>query len=84
MTKTLTLFISVCFLICSCNNPKTIKDNADQNNPANDKAGIAKLNDALKKYEEPSQITKVSADKPSVVIGRKGTKISINPTDLVM
>ncbi len=83
MTKTLTLFISVCFLICSCDNPKTTKDNADQNNPSNGKADIAKLNDALKKYEEPSQITKVSADKPSVVIGRKGTKISINPTDLV-
>lgn len=83
MTKTLTFFISIFFLICSCSNPTTIKENSAQNNPANDKADIAKLNDALKKYEEPSQIFKVSADKPSVVTGRKGTKISINPNDLV-
>jgi hypothetical protein len=83
MTKTLTIFISVCFLICSCNNPKTTKDNADQNNSTNDKADITKLNDALKKYEEPSQLIKVSANKSSIVTGRKGTKISINPNDLV-
>ncbi|MEO6721507.1 MAG: hypothetical protein ABIN67_14155 [Ferruginibacter sp.] len=83
MTKTLTVFISVCFFISSCNNPKATEDNADQNNSKNDKADIAKLNDALKKYEEPSQLIKVSADKPSVVTGRKGTKISINPNDLV-
>lgn len=83
MTKTLTLFISVCFLISSCNNPATTKENTAQNNSANDKADIAKLNDALKKFEEPSQIIKVSTDKPSVVTGRKGTKITINPNDLV-
>ena len=83
MTKTLTLFISVCFIICSCNNPKTTKGNADQNNSTNYKADIAKLNDALKKYEEPSQVIRVSTDKTSVVTGRKGTKISINPNDLV-
>jgi len=83
MTKTLTFFISVCFLICSCNDPKTIKENAEQINSSNSKADIAKLNDALKRYEEPSQIIKISADKPSVATGRKGTKISINPKDLV-
>ena len=83
MTKTLTLFILVCFLISSCNNPTTTKENTEQNNSANDIADIAKLNDALKKYEDPSQIIKVSADKPSVVTGRKGTKISINPNDLI-
>ena len=83
MTKTLILFISVCFLISSCNNPTTTKENIAQNNSANDKSEIVKLNDALKKYEEPSQIIKVSAEKPSVAIGRKGTKISINPNDLL-
>lgn len=83
MTKTLTFFISVCFLICSCNNPKATKENAEQTNSSNNKADPAKLNEALKKYEEPSQIIKTLADKPSVVTGRKGTKISINPNDLV-
>lgn len=67
----------------SCNNSTTTKENSVKNNSLNDEAGIAILNDALKKYEEPSQIIKVSVDKPSVVTGRKGTKISINPNDLV-
>ena len=83
MTKSFILFISACFLICSCDNPKTTKESADQNNSENDKANITKFNDALKKYEEPSQIIKVSADKSSVVKGRKGTKLSVNPNDLV-
>jgi hypothetical protein len=83
MTKTLTFLILVCFLISSCNDPKMTKENAEQNNSSNNKADIANLNDALKKYEEPSQIIKVSSNKPSVVTGRKGTKISINPSDLV-
>ncbi len=83
MTKILTLFLSIFILICGCNNPKTTKENADQNNSANDKADIGKLNDILKKYEEPSQVFKVPADKPCVVTGRKGTKISINPNDLI-
>jgi hypothetical protein len=59
------------------------KANDDQNNSVNDKADISKLNDVLKKYEEPSQIFKVAANKPTVVTGQKGTKISINPTDLI-
>lgn len=83
MRKTLALFISFCFLISSCNNPTVTKENADQNISANDQADIGKLNDALKKHDEPSQITKVSVDKPSIVTGRKGTTISINPNDLV-
>lgn len=78
MTKTLTLSLSIYIIICSCNNPKTTNDN-----DANDKADIATLNDALKKIEEPSQTFKVAADKPSVVTGRKGTKFSINPKDLI-
>ena len=83
MTKILTLFITLCILFISCNNPTTTREIPAQNNSVDDKADIGKLNDALKKYEEPSQKSKVSADKPSVVTGRKGTKISINPNDLV-
>lgn len=83
MTKTLTVFFSFFLLISGCNNPKGTKDNADQNNSANDKADIGKLNDILKKSEDPSQLFKVAAEKPSVVTGRKGTKISVNPKDLI-
>jgi hypothetical protein len=82
MTKTLTFFLTVCLLIFSCDIPKTKKGNTDQNNTPNYKAEITKLNDILKKHEEPSQVFKVTVDKPSVLTGRKGTKISINPNDL--
>ncbi|MDB5279242.1 MAG: hypothetical protein JWR61_4197 [Ferruginibacter sp.] len=78
MTRTLIFFLSVCLLICSCSNSKKTKDD-----DTNDKAGITILNYALKKFEEPSQTFKVSGDKPSVVTGRRGTKISINPNDLI-
>lgn len=83
MIKSFTLLISAFFLICSCNNPTTTKEIVAQDNVDNNKAEIAKLNDFLKKYEEPSQKFKVATDKPSVVTGRKGTKISINPNDLI-
>jgi hypothetical protein len=82
MTKTLTFFLTVCLLIFSCDIPKTKKGNTDQNNSQNYKAEITKLNNILKKHEEPSQVFKVTVDKPSVLTGRKGTKISINPNDL--
>lgn len=78
MIRISALLIAFCFIIHSCNNPETAENNAADNT-----AGIAKLNDALKKYEAPSQIIKVSAGKPCVVTGRKGTKISINPDDLI-
>ncbi len=83
MTKILTFFISACFLIFSCNDPKATKENAELSNYSNNKADLAKLSEALKKYEEPSQIIRTSVDKPCVVTGRKGTKISINPNDLI-
>jgi hypothetical protein len=82
MTKTLTFFLTVCLLIFSCDIPKTKKGNTDQNNSQNYKAEITKLNNILKKHEEPSQVFKVTVDKPSVLTGRKGKKISINPNDL--
>lgn len=83
MTKALALLISVGFLISGCDNPKTPQDVTDPNNATHNKADIGKLNDALKKYEEPAQVFKVAASKPSIITGRKGTKIRINPADLV-
>jgi hypothetical protein len=83
MTKTSTLFLSVCILVIGCNQPNSKKDDTSQHNSADYKADIIKLNDVLRKYEEPSQVFSVSADKPSVLTGRKGTKISIDPNDLI-
>lgn len=67
----------------SCNNSEMKKNNEIPINFINYKDEASKLNDILKKYEEPSQIFKVSSDKPTVIIGKKGTKISINPNDLI-
>jgi hypothetical protein len=83
MTKTSTLFLFVCLLVISCNLPNSKKDYTDEDNSANDSADIIKLNDAMRKYDVPSQVFKVAADKPSVLTGRKGTKISIDPNDLI-
>ncbi len=83
MIKILTICIAVFCLGSSCNNSENIEDNATQNNAVNHESGIAKLNDVLKKHEEPSQIFKVASGKPTVVKGRKGTKMSINPNDLI-
>ncbi|MCU0440087.1 MAG: hypothetical protein MUC49_19540 [Raineya sp.] len=78
MTKILLFFLYLGIVSC---NPT--QENHTQDDSAKNKADIAKLNDVLKKYEEPSQITQVSAQKPSIVTGKKGTKISINPNDLI-
>lgn len=83
MIKILTLLIAICLIACGCDNPAATDDNADKGNTAKQQAEIAALNDVLKKYEQPSQRFKVSASKPGTVKGRKGTKISINPSDLV-
>ena len=41
------------------------------------------VNDLLKKYEEPSQFFTVPPGKAATVIGKKGTKITFSPDDLV-
>lgn len=86
MRKSITFFTFCCILLFSCDNsvPTTENsENSENNNSENEKTEIAKLNKALKKYEEPLQLFKIATDKPSVITGQKGTKISINPNDLI-
>ena len=82
MTKTYLTVILFCLIITGCDNSKTRDSNINNSRAANDKADIDKLNGVLKKYDEPSQTFNVSADTPSLIRGRQGTKISINPRDL--
>ena len=62
----------------STDSSSTIADK-DQNNVVTE---ISKLNSFIKKFEEPSQTFNVPSDKASVVKGKAGTKIKVNPADL--
>ncbi|MCU0387252.1 MAG: hypothetical protein MUE71_01430 [Chitinophagaceae bacterium] len=44
---------------------------------------LSKLNDLKNKFEKPSQTFKVDTDKPRSITGKEGTRIFINPNDLI-
>src|SRR4051812_39655291 len=50
MIKTLVILISTCFLFCSCNDAPVTDDNTGSKDSVDSRAGILRLNDALKKY----------------------------------
>jgi hypothetical protein len=80
MKNILGLLILATLGLTSCNNNQA----TSESKPTLDaKTEIKKVNDFLKQYEEPSQIFKISAEKPTKIKGKQGTTISINPTDLV-
>ena len=68
-----TKFVIVLVTFLSCNTiPKTdIKEE------------VGRLNELLVKFEEPSQFYRISADSISELTGKKGTVITINPSDLI-
>jgi hypothetical protein len=71
---------AITFVLISCNrNQKNIKENS----LLDIKSKIKEINDNLAIYEEPSQTFKIIGGKPTKVIGKFGTIISINPKDLV-
>lgn len=68
-----------------CNNSST-KDSSSptiDNNPDNVATEISQLNSLIKKFEEPSQTFSIPSNKASTVKGKAGTKIKVNPVDLV-
>jgi hypothetical protein len=73
MNRIITFFIIAIMALPSCN----------QKPKLGIKAEIGKLNDLLEKYEEPSQLYLISSDSIVKVIGKKGTVININPSDLI-
>jgi hypothetical protein len=76
----LLLSLSIAFFACDNSEPSSASENHTEARAPEQDAG--KLNDYLRKYEEPSQFFMASSAKPSEVKGRKGTVISINPSDL--
>ena len=73
-------FLLAAIGLTSCSNQQTT---TVDNSPTMDtKSEAKKLTDFLAKYEEPSQLIKVSSSKPTQVNGKQGTTISINPNDL--
>lgn len=79
----LLLTVTLGLALTSCNNKDNNSQITENNNPEPDlKTEIGKINSLLKKYEEPSQTFKVSAGKPTQVKGKKGTIISVNPSNL--
>jgi len=69
-------------LLFCCSNPKE-KNGDDLNKTSDlDTQGISPGKDYLKKYQEPSQIFKISLTKASIISGKKGTKIFVDPNNL--
>ncbi len=80
MNKLIGLLIISIFGLTSCDNKQTT---SGSKNTTDTKIEIEKVNGSLKQYEEPSQLFKVSTDKATQVNGKQGTKISINPANLL-
>lgn len=82
MSKIFPLLIFLCCWFCSCDNPASSTGDKSKADTSGNNEEAGRLNDALSKYTEPSQVFTVSAGQPSVVTGQKGTKINVNPADL--
>ncbi len=76
MTRIAPYFIAAFLFMSSCYSPK------NPNSKTGTAAAIAQLNDLLQKQELPPQTFTVPSKGPSLVTGKKGTRISINPSDL--
>lgn len=82
MKQFLIVMLSVCGILTGCSNqPAT--DSIPEDEAARRKAAISQLDNVMKKYEEPAQVFSMAADKPGMITGKHGTKISVNPDDLV-
>jgi hypothetical protein len=77
----LLLFLTV---IISCNNSKESqpKGNSTIQPLENNEANVKQINDLLNSLNDNPQIFNVSSNKPTVVKGKKGMKVYIDPNDL--
>jgi hypothetical protein len=76
------LLLCFSFALFGCDNPDNRTSATNQTSSSVPKHETGKLNDYLKKYEEPSQTFNVSSSKPTQVKGKKGTIILVTPSDL--
>ena len=82
MKKLSGLLLYLSLVLLACDNPDNKTSAKDQTNVSEHRQETRKLNDYLKMFEEPSQTFTVSSSKPAQVKGKKGTTVSINPSDL--
>lgn len=82
MKKLTGLLLYLSLALFGCDNPVNRTSSNDQTNSSEPKQETGKLNDYLKKFEDPAQTFNVSASKPTQVKGKRGTIISVNPSDL--
>jgi hypothetical protein len=76
------LFIAT-IALTSCNNqPEKTETTESKLTQSDPKGEFAKLNQFLRKFEEPSQAFKAPSDKRIKVVGKQGTIFHINPADL--
>jgi len=83
MKKLIGIFIVTAFALTGCNNQQQQMETSD-NNPvqADPKHEFVKLDEFLRKFDEPSQTFKEPTNKLIKVKGKQGTIIYINPSDL--
>lgn len=83
MKKLIGIFIVATLALTSCNNQQPKTEAADIKQVQVDpKQEFAKLNEFLRKFDEPSQTFKAPTNKLIKVKGKQGTIIYINPSDL--
>lgn len=82
MKKLTVLLLYISLSISACNNTDNKTSANVQTDVSEPKQETGNLNDYLRKFEDPSQTFNVSTSKPTQVKGKKGTIISINPSDL--
>ena len=82
MKKLIRLFILVSLAIASCKNEEPKTESTESKQLVDPKQEFAKLNEFLRKFDEPSQTFNAPTDKLIKVKGRQGTVIRINPSDL--
>ena len=83
MNKLITIIVIALITMIGCNNQDQNPKSDDSKPKIDSKQEIAKLNDFLKKFDEPFQIFKAPTDKPIKVTGKQGTVIHLNPSDLL-
>jgi len=77
MKKIIGLLLIASLSLTNCNNRQSSEYNELM------KKEFEKLNNILKRFEEPSQRFTESSENPSLITGNHGTIIAINPKDLI-
>lgn len=93
MKKSSTLFSLLLLILFACNSPQKqansvanideqTEETSDVESSKSPKDQLLEFNEYLKKFDNTSQYFKLSSSKIGTIIGKKGTVIHVNPTNL--